>query len=189
MRGSKPAVFLDRDGVLNEAVLRSGKPYPPATLADLKVYSDAPSALERLHRAGFLLVVVTNQPDIARGTTDERTVEAIHEALRERLPIDEIYVCDHDDRDDCRCRKPRPGLLHQAVNDYGIDLQSSFMIGDRWRDIDAGSAAGCQTIWIDRDYDERPPRQAPNARVASLGEAAAWILQQTRLTQECGSPN
>ena len=190
MRRSKPAIFLDRDGVLNEAVLCARKPYPPATVADLKVYPDAPSSLERLRRAGFLLVVVTNQPDIARGTVDLRTVMAIHHALREQLPIDEIYVCDHDDADDCMCRKPRPGLLYRAVDDYDIDLLSSFLIGDRWRDIEAGAAAGCRTVWIDRKYDEAPPRHSPDARVTSLADAVSWILeQQSRLTLGCVFPN
>ena len=178
MRGSNPAVFLDRDGVLNEAVLRHGKPHPPATLDELRISGDARSSLERLRDAGFLLVVVTNQPDIARGIARTQDLLAIHEALREQLPIDEIYVCEHDDPDHCACRKPKPGLLHRAVDELGIDLEHSFLIGDRWRDIDAGSAAGCKTVWIDRDYNERPPRHQPDVRVRSLADAVAWILEQ-----------
>lgn len=190
MQGLKQAVFLDRDGVLNEAVVRSGKPYPPATVGELRIFADAPSALERLRQAGFLLIVVTNQPDIARGAVDGPTVEAINAALRRQLPIDEIYVCEHDDRHDCSCRKPKPGLLFRAVDEYGVDLKSSFLVGDRWRDIEAGFAAGCQTIWIDREYDDPPPRHIPSARVASLSDAATWILQHTRsLSLECDSPN
>src|SRR5690349_18562352 len=114
MRGSNPAVFLDRDGVLNEAVLRHGKPHPPATLDELRISDDARSSLERLRDAGFLLVVVTNQPDIARGIARTQDLLAIHEALCEQLPIDQIYVCEHDDPDNCACRKPKPGLLQRA---------------------------------------------------------------------------
>jgi D-glycero-D-manno-heptose 1,7-bisphosphate phosphatase len=174
----KQAVFLDRDGVLNEAVVRSGKPYPPATVAELRIFSDAPSSLQRLRQAGFLLIVVTNQPDIARGTVGRPAVEAINQSLRRQLPLDEIYVCEHDDRHDCSCRKPKPGLLLRAAGEHGIDLKSSFLVGDRWRDIEAGFAAGCQTVWIDREYDDRAPGHGPNARVASLSDAVTWIIHQ-----------
>lgn len=189
MRGLRQAVFLDRDGVLNEAVVRSGKPYPPASAAELKIFADAASSLQRLKQAGLLLIVVTNQPDIARGVADRRTLDEINQSMRSQLPLDGIYVCEHDDRDGCSCRKPKPGLLFRAVDDHGIDLQGSFLVGDRWRDIEAGAAAGCQTIWIDRRYEERPPEPAPDARVESLADAATWILQHTRSLVQCGSPN
>jgi D-glycero-D-manno-heptose 1,7-bisphosphate phosphatase len=172
----KKAVFLDRDGVINRAVVRDGKPYPPAALDQLEIYPDAASALTRLKEAGYLLLVVTNQPDIARGTQTRAAVDAINAALGSALPIDEFLVCGHDDRDACDCRKPKPGLVLAAAAAHEIDLARSFLIGDRWRDIDCGAAAGVRTVWIDRHYRERPPSSPPTWIAASLSAAAAWIL-------------
>jgi D-glycero-D-manno-heptose 1,7-bisphosphate phosphatase len=175
--GSLKAVFLDRDGVLNRAIVRGGKPYPPAGLAELEILPDVPEALAVLKTAGFLLLVVTNQPDVARGRQQRTVVENIHEKLRASLPLDDFFVCYHDDRDACDCRKPKPGLLLQAAMKYRLDLAGCYMIGDRWRDIDAGHAAGCRTAWIDRGYLESTPAQPPDVRVESCLEAAAWIIK------------
>jgi len=176
---SRRAVFLDRDGVLNRAIVKDGKPYPPARLADLKIVPDAPMTLNALRGAGFLLVVVTNQPDVARGAASRDTVEEIHSALRAELPLDDIFVCFHDDMDECVCRKPRPGLLHEAAEKYDIDLRASYLIGDRWRDVEAGARAGCRTVLMDYGYREKGPTESPSARVMSLREAAECILNQT----------
>jgi len=173
----RQAVFLDRDGVLNEPVVRDGKPYPPASAAELQILPNTADALARLKQREFLLLVVTNQPDVARGTQKREVVEEIGRHLRATLPVDDVLTCFHDDQDACDCRKPRPGLLLRAATQYGIDLSRSYLAGDRWRDIDAGANAGCRTIWIDRGYDERPPASAPDARVASLPEAVDWILK------------
>jgi len=173
----RQAVFLDRDGVLNEPVVRNGKPYPPASAAELQIIPNAADALARLKERGFLLLVVTNQPDVARGTQKREVVEEIGRRLRAELPVDDVLTCFHDDQDACDCRKPRPGLLLRAASQYGIDLRRSYLAGDRWRDIDAGASAGCRTIWIDRSYNERPPSSIPDARVASLPEAVDWILK------------
>ena len=174
--GALKAVFLDRDGVLNEPVVRDGKPHPPAGIEELSIYPDAAAALARLKAAGYLLIVVTNQPDVARGTTPRAAVEAINAALGAALPIDDFLVCWHDDADICACRKPKPGLMKEAAGRYGIDLSRSFLIGDRWRDIDAGAAAGCRTVLIDRHYRERPPEHAPDFRADSIGAAVEWLL-------------
>jgi len=171
------AVFLDRDGVLNEPVIREGKPYPPASVDELQITPSAADALARLKAREFLLFVVSNQPDVARGTQKREVVEEIGLRLRSALPVDDILTCFHDDPDACDCRKPRPGLLLRAASRYGIDLSRSYLAGDRWRDIDAGANAGCRTIWIDRGYDERPPSAVPDARVGSLPEAVDWILK------------
>ena len=173
----KPAVFLDRDGVLNEAVVRDGKPYPPPSAGEVRIVSDASVALARLKSLELPLIVVTNQPDVARGTQTAEAVAAIHERLRRELPIDEFLTCFHDDRDRCECRKPKPGLILEGARRYGADLARSFLIGDRWRDIEAGKAAGCRTIWIDRGYRERKP-EAPDVRVQSLSGAAEWIAEE-----------
>jgi D-glycero-D-manno-heptose 1,7-bisphosphate phosphatase len=178
--GKVRAVFLDRDGVLNEAIVRDGKPYPPRTLDEFRIVAGAAEELGKLKAAGFLLIVVTNQPDVARGTVSRETVEAFDAALRSALPVDDIFTCFHDDGDGCDCRKPKPGLLLAAAEKYGIDRESSYMIGDRWRDVDAGVAAGCRAILIDYRYEERGPDQMPWARVGSLAEAVPRILADPR---------
>jgi D-glycero-D-manno-heptose 1,7-bisphosphate phosphatase len=170
------AVFLDRDGVLNEAIVRNGKPYPPAGIDQLKLVPGAAAALERLRKASFLLIVVTNQPDVARGMQTREGVEGLHGAIAAALPLDAFLVCWHDDRDRCECRKPKPGLLLEAASRYEIDLRRSFLIGDRWRDIDAGSAAGCRTVQIDRGYNEKSPQPPPDFHASSLTEAVEWII-------------
>jgi D-glycero-D-manno-heptose 1,7-bisphosphate phosphatase len=170
-------VFLDRDGVLNRVVLRGGKPYPPPSPREVEIPPDAPAALAALRAAGLLLVCVTNQPDVARGTQRRETVEAINETVRAALRLDDVLVCFHDDADDCGCRKPRPGLLVEAAARHGIDLGSSFMIGDRWKDIEAGRRAGCAAILIDGGYAETARADRPPDRtVRTLAEAAEWIL-------------
>ena len=173
------AVFLDRDGVVNRAFVREGKPYPPRDLSELEVPAGTREALERLRAAGYLLVVVTNQPDVARGTQSRETVEAIDAALAAELPLDDVRVCFHDDADRCACRKPEPGLILEAARDHAIDLKKSFTVGDRWRDVEAGERAGTSTIFIDYGYRENPPPRF-DAKVASLAEAVSWILSRER---------
>jgi D-glycero-D-manno-heptose 1,7-bisphosphate phosphatase len=171
----KRAVFLDRDGVINRAVLRDGKPYPPPTLAVLEILPGVVEALRDLHESGWLLIVVTNQPDVARGATSLADVEEINLHLQKCLPIDEFRTCYHDSGDGCNCRKPLPGALLAAASEHGIDLSASYMVGDRWRDTEAGERAGCRTIFIDHGYAEKRPENF-NHRVRNLMEAADIIL-------------
>jgi D-glycero-D-manno-heptose 1,7-bisphosphate phosphatase len=167
-----PAVFLDRDGVLNRAIVRDGRPYPPASLAELEITAGAAEALTRLKAAGYRLVVVTNQPDVAAGRQRRDVVEAINAALSAALPIDEIRVCYHDDAEQCGCRKPAPGLLTEPPL---YDLAASVIVGDRWRDIEAGHRAKLRaTVLIEAGYDERYVR--PHYATGSIGQAADWIL-------------
>lgn len=173
---TRRAVFLDRDGVLNRAILVKGRPHPPSTLAELEVLPGVVEACAELRNAGFLLIVVTNQPDVARGTQRRDVVESINEALRIKVPIDDIRVCYHDDQDQCACRKPLPGLLIQAAKDWQIDLSASFMVGDRWKDIESGRNAGCKTVLIDCGYRE-PLLSEPDYRVHSFAEVPGWILR------------
>lgn len=169
------AVFLDRDGVINKAVVREGKPYPPASLSEVEVLPGVKAALERLREAGYLLIVVTNQPDVARGTASKESVEEINAVLSAILPIDEFRTCYHDSSDQCDCRKPNPGALLLAAKAHGIDMRHSFMVGDRWRDVEAGQSAGCKTCFIDYGYAEKQPEKV-DFRVTSLLEAAQIIL-------------
>ncbi|EEQ12384.1 Histidinol phosphatase [Yersinia mollaretii ATCC 43969] len=171
----RKAVFLDRDGVINRALVRDGKPYPPADLASVEILPGVDVATQALHDAGWLLIVVTNQPDVARGTTARAEVDAINHYLQQTLPIDEFRTCYHDSDDHCDCRKPLPGLLLAAAKIHDIDLSASYMVGDRWRDIEAGECAGCKNIFIDYGYAEKQPTIF-NFRVHSLLEAARIIL-------------
>jgi D-glycero-D-manno-heptose 1,7-bisphosphate phosphatase len=175
------AVFLDRDGVINRALEREAKPYPPRSLAEFEILHEVPAACAKLKAAGFLLVVVTNQPDVGRGTLKQEIVEAIHAAMSRRLPIDRVEVCYHPGQgaSECDCRKPKPGMLLRAAGELGIDLAQSWMVGDRWRDIDCGHAAGCRTIFIDRGYAEEL-RQKPHFSAGNLAEAADIILRESK---------
>jgi D-glycero-D-manno-heptose 1,7-bisphosphate phosphatase len=175
--GSRAAVFLDRDGVLNEVDVRNGSPYPPAGVERLRLLPGVVEACHRLRELGFLLVVVTNQPDIARGKQTREEVDRMHDALRARLPLDEIVVCAHDDADNCRCRKPRPGMILDAAERLDINLRASVCVGDRWRDVEAAKRAGVTAIFVDRGYRERRPTDA-DAVVASLLDAVEFIESQ-----------
>ncbi len=135
--------------------------------------------MEKLKQRDFLLLVVSNQPDVARGTQQREVVEEMASRLCVELPLDGVLTCYHDDQDNCDCRKPRPGLMLDAAKRYGLNLSRSYMVGDRWRDIDAGAKAGCKTIWIDHKYAEQLPTSKPDASVTSLAEAVEWILQNS----------
>ena len=175
------AVFLDRDGVINRALERDSKPYPPRSLAEFEILPDVAAACAKLKAAGFLLVVATNQPDVGRGTLAKEMVETIHVEMCRRLPIDRVEVCYHpgQGQSDCDCRKPKPGMLRRPARELDIDLKQSWMVGDRWRDVDCGHAAGCRTIFIDRGYTEEL-RQKPDFSAGNLAEAADIILRESK---------
>ena len=175
LNGVAQAVFLDRDGVLNEVVLREGKPCAPASVDEFTILPGVPEALQKLDEAGFLLIVATNQPDVVHGTVKREAVEAMHERLRALLPLDDIKVCYEIESAGSKCYKPKPGMLLEAARERAIDLSRSYMVGDRWRDVGCGRAAGCYTIFIDRGYHE-VLQELPDATCADLKEAAAIIL-------------
>ena len=176
------AVFLDRDGVINRALEREARPYPPASLGEFEILPEVPGALARLKAAGFLLVVATNQPDVGRGTLAKEVVENIHAHMLARLPIDRVEVCFHPGKggSDCACRKPKPGMLLRAAGALEVDLAQSWMVGDRWLDVDCGHAAGCRTIFIDRGYAEEL-KQKPDFLARNLAEAADIILNRLNI--------
>jgi D-glycero-D-manno-heptose 1,7-bisphosphate phosphatase len=171
---ARRAVFLDRDGVILRPYIEDGTPRPARSLGEFAYLPRVGDALDLLRCAELLLVVVTNQPDVARGLTPRSLVEAFHERLRTELGLDHVYTCLHDDRDACRCRKPNPGLLERAAADLDISLPTSFMVGDRWRDIEAGRRAGCTTILVRGPYsgDVQADLEVP-----SLFAAAEHILR------------
>jgi D-glycero-D-manno-heptose 1,7-bisphosphate phosphatase len=180
---TRRAVFLDRDGVLNEPIVVAGRPLPPDSVADLMLTPSVEEACAALRRAGYLLILVTNQPDIARGTRDRATVDAINDELRQRLGLDDVLVCPHDDDDGCACRKPRPGMLLEGAARWGVSLPGSVMVGDRWRDVEAGRGAGCGTVLLAREYDERPAAGA-DLVVDTLADAVPWILDRRSLGED-----
>lgn len=172
------AVFLDRDGVINRSVVRDGKPYPPSTLDEFELLPGVERAMRELRQAGFVVVVVTNQPDVATGVQRREVVESMHEQLRALGLCDAVKVCYHTDADACTCRKPKPGMLIEAAEEWQVDLGHSVMVGDRWRDVGAGKAAGCYTFFIDYQYREQTV-ETPDAVVGSLEEACELILGGT----------
>jgi D-glycero-D-manno-heptose 1,7-bisphosphate phosphatase len=175
--GARAAVFLDRDGVLNDVDVLDGIPHPPARVEQLCLLPGVIEACHRLRDLGFVLVVVTNQPDIARGKQTRDEVDRMHDLLRAQLPLDEIVVCAHDDADDCPCRKPRPGMILDAAARLDLDLAESVCVGDRWRDVEAAKRAGVMAIFVDRGYGERGPTDA-DAVVVSLPAAVELIESQ-----------
>jgi D-glycero-D-manno-heptose 1,7-bisphosphate phosphatase len=170
----RPAVFLDRDGVINEVIITDGLPHSPGNTDQLKICVGVRSACADLRKAGYLTIITTNQPDVARGFVTTETVEAIHDEIKRVVEIDDIFVCYHDNKDGCPCRKPNPGLLLRAADLHSIDLEASYMIGDRGKDILAGLRAGCWTVLIETSYEPHVPEA--HMCVKSLREAADWIL-------------
>lgn len=166
------AVFLDRDGTLNE-----DSPDFVKSAAELRVFAEAPRALARLAAAGFALVVVSNQSGIARGLMSEADVAAIHARLRAEVgaPLLDVLYCPHGPDAGCRCRKPAPGLIEDACLRHGLDACRSFMVGDRETDVEAGRRAGCRTILLAPGAP--PAATRADAVCADLAAAADLILR------------
>jgi D-glycero-D-manno-heptose 1,7-bisphosphate phosphatase len=182
-RGLRPAVFLDRDGVIVIPEFRDRRSFAPKRLEDFRLYPEAAASLRRLKRAGFILAVVTNQPDVGHGLIARSEVDAMHETMTRELPVDAVKACFHRQEDHCDCRKPKPGLIFEAAAELGINLKASFMVGDRTSDVEAGRAAGCTTVFVDLGYAEPAP-EAPDYIVRSIAEAADVILETVLTAQE-----
>jgi D-glycero-D-manno-heptose 1,7-bisphosphate phosphatase len=181
---ARRAVFLDRDGVINRPVVRDGRPYPPSRLEQFELYEDVADGCTRLKAAGFVLVVVTNQPDVGRGTQSREEIEAMHSKLRSAIPaIDRIEICYHAGErhgEACDCRKPRPGMILRAAAELNIDVRASYVIGDRWRDVGCAHRAGCQAVFIDRRYQETL-HEAPEFAVANFNDAVNVVLRDVEV--------
>ncbi len=175
---SKKAVFLDRDGVLNWTRVENGKPYAPRKVEDFRLLEDAQASTESLKKAGYFLIVVTNQPDVGNGFVEKHVVEEMNKILLDDLPIDDVRVCFHAQTEGCACRKPKPGMLLDAIKAFDIDPAASFMVGDRWGDVAAGKSAGVRTIFLERGYKERVNDSA-DFHCRNLAEAASYILDST----------
>ena len=173
------AIFLDRDGVLNKAIIRNKKPFPPTSISELEILPGVYEGVQLLKHAGFKLIIISNQPDVSRGTLKIEELNKINKSIIDQLEIDEVICCLHDDIDNCDCRKPRAGLFYSAAQDLNINLEMSYMVGDRWRDIHAGQVAGCECFYIDYKYEEFQPK-SPFTKVSSLLEAANLIFERNR---------
>ena len=164
------ALFLDRDGVINQAIIRNNKGYAPGSVEELRLVDGILEVTQYFKKRGFLIIGVTNQPDVVRGKFPLESVLSINKKLMELVPLDEIFVCFHDDKDACECRKPRPGLLTDAAKKYDIDCTKSIIIGDRWKDVAAGLACGCQTVFLDYEYDEKYEGPRAHLTIKNLQE-------------------
>jgi D-glycero-D-manno-heptose 1,7-bisphosphate phosphatase len=167
------AVFLDRDGVINKPIIINGKPYPPKNFKEFAIFPRVNKALTLLKEAGYLLIIVTNQPDVGDKKQKKEIVEELHNFILKKLPIDHIETCFDRNSD---CYKPKAGMFYNTAVKYNIDCQNSFMVGDRWVDIEAGRSAGCRTLFIDHGYSEAL-RSQPDIIVSSLYNASQEILK------------
>lgn len=183
---TKLAIFLDRDGVINHNDVRNGRPYAPTSLDELHILPQVPEAVQALKDAGYLIIVATNQPDVGAGRQTREMVDAMNERIRQTVHFDDVEVCYHVDQDNCNCRKPKPGMLLNAIARHGIDATKSWMIGDRWRDVDAGRAAGCRTVFIDHGYANDPRPRNPDIVARSLAEAVPMVLHNSNLSVSRG---
>lgn len=173
------AIFLDRDGVINDTVFRDGKPRAPDRVEDFRFFPGVQEAVQRFQEAGYLTIVVTNQPDVARGWQTRENVDAMNQVVRDVLRVTDLYACFHVEADRCHCRKPLPGMLLDAAKKWEIDLARSYMVGDRFGDICAGVAAGCKGTILIGAGDEQKDAPNPSHQAPSLAEAADWILRST----------
>jgi D-glycero-D-manno-heptose 1,7-bisphosphate phosphatase len=181
----RQAVFLDRDGTINWNEVRGGRPYAPTRLEDFRYLPGVPEAIARFKADGYLVIVITNQPDLTTGKNLPKVIDAMHARLRDELAVDDVMVCPHTDDAGCACRKPKPGMLFAAAETWNIDLSRSIMVGDRWRDVDAGRAAGCATVHIDQGYDGEPTAKGADYVISSLTEAVGFICD--KLAERSGS--
>lgn len=172
---SKPAVFFDRDGVITIPIRVRGKGFAPRNLEDFKFYDDSIKSLERIKSAGFISIVVSNQPDVATGLLPIKVLEEMNAILLSSLAVNDVINCQHTSENECLCRKPKPGMIFTAVEKHGIDLSRSWIVGDRDSDIEAGISAGLRSVFINRDWINEAGSKA-TFECKSLNDAVNFIL-------------
>ena len=177
-------MFLDRDGVLAREIVRDGSAYAPTRVEDFVLVPEAGAQVQRLRDAGFLCIVFTNQPELATGQLLQDDLDEMHRRLREAVPVDDIFFCPHHRSEGCRCYKPALGMIEDAVARWDVDLASSYVVGDRWRDVDAGRAAGCYSILIERPYSKAT---WASVRVSTLTDAVNEVLRHADGVRGCGA--
>lgn len=161
------AIFLDRDGVINKTIFKMGKPRAPYTMEEFSFIEGVKEATELLKGEGYLLIVVTNQPDVARGWVSREAVDMVNDHIQKALPLDEIFACFHTNEDKCTCRKPEPGMILEAQKKWDIDLSKSYLVGDRDSDIEAARRAGCHGLLV-----------GEGQTFADLKDATNWIIKE-----------
>ena len=145
----KLGVFIERDGILNQARVEKQQQVSPVMLEEFKINTDIAPLLKKLKAAGFIIIVTTNQPGISRGYLARRELDRMHDLLRRALPsIDDLLICAHDDTDHCPCRKPRAGLFTEAAHKWRLTLDRSFVISDKWQDAEAARAVGATSLLV-----------------------------------------
>ena len=174
------AVFLDRDGVLSKVYVKNGKGFAAKKLKDFKLFYGSKESVRKLKLAGFMVIVVTNQPDVGNKLITKITLKKMHDKLKKITNVDAIYTCIHSQSANCYCRKPKPGMILTAAKKYKINLKKSFMAGDRLSDILAGKKAKCRSIFLDKKYFEKKPKYQ-EATFNNLPQAANYILKQNKL--------
>jgi D-glycero-D-manno-heptose 1,7-bisphosphate phosphatase len=175
----KRCVFLDRDGVINQSIIVNKKPFSPRTKSEFKFIPNIKNLISKIVELNFYTIIITNQPDIATAHLDEEMLKYFHDKIRRKIPITDIFVCRHISSQNCFCRKPKPGLILEAAKKYNIDLKKSYLIGDRWKDINAANEVGCHSIFIDYDYTEKLETK-PNNHVKSMAEACDVFFKKER---------
>jgi D-glycero-D-manno-heptose 1,7-bisphosphate phosphatase len=173
------AIFLDRDGVINNIIVNKGLPSSPSKFEEFKILPGVRESISKLKKLNFYCILVTNQPDVSRGKIKKEIVDKMNEYIKKELDLNDVFVCFHDDEDNCKCRKPKPGLILDATKKWNINLKKSYMIGDRWKDIDAGTKSGCKTIFIDNKYNESI-KSKPNFVSKDLLNAVKIIEQNEK---------
>jgi|TARA_B100001175_G_scaffold313455_1_gene321083 D-glycero-D-manno-heptose 1,7-bisphosphate phosphatase len=176
----KKAVFLDRDGVLSKTHIKKGKSFAVKKLKDFKLFYGSEESVKKLKLAGFMVIVVTNQPDVGKKIISRIVLKKMHDRLKKKTKVDAIYSCTHSQDDNCFCRKPKPGMILNAAKKHNINLKKSFMVGDRSSDILAGKKAKCRSIFLDKKYFEKKPK-VQEATFNNLVQATNYILKQTQL--------
>tara|TARA_B100000530_G_C15725700_1_gene395741 strand:- start:72 stop:614 length:543 start_codon:yes stop_codon:yes gene_type:complete len=173
----KKAIFLDRDGVLVIPIFKNGRSYAPLELNDFKVFPDAKESIKKLKMLGFKIIVITNQPDIHDNILTKEIVDEMNLILKKKVDYDDIEVC-YDKIASSPRRKPNPGMIYDSAQKWNINIKESYLIGDRFSDIEAGIKAGCKgNIFIDYNYTSETSPTKQDYSCSTLSEAANWIFE------------
>ena len=144
----KPAVFIERDGLLNRVRVERRQPRSPLSMEEFQINPEAIAPLKALKEAGFVVLATTNQPGLSRGTLPRRELDRMHVLLQKTFSLDGILVCPHDENDACPCRRPKPGLLIEAAFKWHLEIDHSFVVSEMWQDAQAAHVAGCTSLLI-----------------------------------------
>lgn len=177
----KQAVFIERDGVLNQVRVERQHQVSPLTLEDFHLNQEAAPLLKRLKAAGLVLIATTNQPGLSRGYQSRRDLDRMHLLMQKTFCLDEILVCPHDETDRCPCRKPKPGLLVEAAFKWHLDLDRSFVVSDKWHDAEAARTAGCTSLLLQSPWVRSVHRDFVLPNLAAIVEKILQLRSAGRM--------